>query len=101
MKVKMSFSAIGLGSCRYPDERPKRTTVHHSLLAFAAVLMLAVSPVQAVNLLQNPGVEANSGHVIPTGWTRFAPPTAAIYQPFGNYWVEVSGTLNGNLVTAH
>lgn len=70
-------------------------------LAVAAGLLLATGPAQAVNLLQNPSVEANSGHVIPTSWTRFFPPTAPIFQPFGNYWVEVSGVLNGNLVTAH
>jgi hypothetical protein len=39
----------------------------------------------AGNLLVNPSFELNSGHTIPSGWTRFAPPTA---EPFGNYWVE-------------
>jgi hypothetical protein len=68
---------------------------------FTTALMMATLPAQAVNLLQNPSFEANSGHAIPTSWTRFAPPTAAIFQPFGNYWVEVSGTLNGNPVIAH
>jgi len=63
--------------------------------------MLTCLPAQAVNLLQNQSFEANSGHLIPTSWTRFAPPTAAIFQPFGNYWIEVSGVINGNLVNAH
>src|SRR5262249_21791085 len=40
---------------------------------------------QAGNLLVNPSFEQNSGHAIPVGWTRFAPPNA---QPAGNYWVE-------------
>jgi hypothetical protein len=57
--------------------------------------VLACQSGQAANLLVNPGFEANSGHAIPVGWTRFAPPTA---QPGGNYWIESnvpahSGTL--------
>ena len=40
----------------------------------------------AANLLVNPGFEQNSGHVIPTGWTYFSPPTPPNY--FGDYWVE-------------
>jgi hypothetical protein len=55
-----------------------------ALLAMAAVLMLTTG-VRAANLLVNPGFEANSGHVIPSGWTRFAPPTAQVY---GNYATE-------------
>jgi len=54
------------------------------LLATAALAMAAL-PAMAANLLVNPSFEANSGHVLPTGWTRFAAPTA---QPFGNYWIE-------------
>ncbi len=47
------------------------------------------------NLLFNSSFETNSGHVLPTGWTRFAPPTA---QVFGNYWVEGNVTPeNGSL----
>jgi hypothetical protein len=64
--------------------------------------MLASLSAHAVNLLQNQGFEIDGyKHTIPTDWTRFAPPTAAIFQPFGNYWNEVSGTLNGNVVNAH
>jgi hypothetical protein len=47
---------------------------------------------QGGNLLVNPGFEANSGHAIPVGWTRFAPPTA---QPFGNYWIESNVPAHG------
>ena len=56
-----------------------------ALLALAGALVLAARPAYAANLLVNPSFEQNSGHVIPSGWTRFAPPTA---QPAGNYWVE-------------
>jgi len=55
------------------------------LLVLAAALMLAAARVHAANLLVNPGFEANSGHVIPVGWTRFAPTNA---QPAGNYAIE-------------
>jgi hypothetical protein len=51
----------------------------------AAVAILGAGATQAANLIVNPSFEANGGHAIPVGWTRFAPPTA---QPFGNYWVE-------------
>ena len=64
-------------------------------LALAGTLLVGASRALAANLLVNPSFESNSGHVIPVGWTRFAPPTA---QPAGNYWVENnvpahSGTL--------
>jgi hypothetical protein len=49
------------------------------------VLLLGSHPTRALNILVNPGFEANSGHVVPNGWTRFARSDA---QPFGNYWVE-------------
>ena len=55
-------------------------------LALAAGFLL---PAHAANLLVNPSFEANSGHTIPTGWTRFAPPTAQ--GPIGNFWVENGG----------
>jgi hypothetical protein len=49
-------------------------------------LVLTASPAgAATNLLVNPGFESNSGHVIPVGWTRFAPTNA---QSGGNYWIE-------------
>src|ERR1041384_3530290 len=59
-----------------------RTTLQ-ILLALATALLLLPRPAQAA--LVNPSFELNSGHVIPSGWTRFAPPTA---QPAGNYYVQ-------------
>ncbi|HEV2395151.1 MAG TPA: hypothetical protein VG146_22600 [Verrucomicrobiae bacterium] len=53
-------------------------------LALIAMMFLA-RHTEAANLLINPSFEQNSGHVLPIGWTRFAPPNA---QTFGNYWVE-------------
>jgi hypothetical protein len=55
------------------------------VLALAGAFLLASSRADAGNLLVNPGFEANSGHALPVGWTRFAPPNA---QVFGNYWIE-------------
>src|SRR5258706_11880468 len=55
------------------------------LLAFLAGVFFAAVNTQAANVLVNPGFEANSGHAVPNGWTRFAPPTA---QAAGNYWIE-------------
>ena len=54
-----------------------------ALLALAAALLLSAKPAQAANLLANPSFESNSGHTLPVGWTRFAPPGAA-----ANYWIE-------------
>src|SRR3954469_12389152 len=56
-----------------------------ALLAVAAVFLVTANTARAANLLVNPGFELNSGHVIPSGWTRFAPPTA---QAGGNYYTE-------------
>src|SRR5215468_10487855 len=60
------------------------------LIAFAALLAFALGLAgeqsRAANLLINPSFETNqNSHIIPQGWTRFAPPTA---QSFGNYWCE-------------
>ena len=55
--------------------------------ALLSLLLVGVFESRADNLLVNSGFETNSGHVMPVGWARFAPPTA---QSFGNYWVEVS-----------
>lgn len=54
----------------------------------AAAAALFGYAAQAENILVNPGFEANSGHSIPEGWERFAPPSAL---PFGNYWIEGPG----------
>jgi hypothetical protein len=68
------------------NERTKFTSLNFPLLALAAGLVLAAGPAgAATNLLVNPGFESNSGHVIPVGWTRFAPTNA---QSGGNYWIE-------------
>src|SRR5256885_1214374 len=56
-----------------------------SLFATCGLFTASLRPLSAANLLVNPGFEQNSGHVLPVGWTRFAPTNA---QPFGNYWVE-------------
>lgn len=64
---------------------PFAVLLDRSLAAVTAAVALAGNPVFADNLLANPSFDANSGHAIPVGWTRFAPPTA---QPFGNYWIE-------------
>lgn len=63
------------------------TTTSWRILHRAATgaLLLIACAAPAANLLVNPGFEANSGHVIPVGWTRFAPPNA---QSGGNYWIE-------------
>ncbi len=71
---------------RGPSEDIKLKTSTLRILVLAAALLLAGSPAQGANLLVNPGFEANSGHVVPTGWTYFSPPPPPNY--FGNYWVE-------------
>src|ERR1035441_7792859 len=59
-------------------------TVRSALLALAAALLLAASPAQASNLLVNPDFETPpNGQHVPTGWTRFSPPTSRL-----DYWVE-------------
>jgi hypothetical protein len=56
------------------------------LILAITVLMLTGGQAQGANLLVNPGFEANSGHLVPAGWTYFSPPPPPNY--FGNYWVE-------------
>jgi len=75
---------------QHPHERTNCASFNFPLLALAAALVLAARPAQAGNLLINPGFEDNSGHVVPTGWTRFEPPTAQHFgtPPLGNFWVE-------------
>ena len=97
MKVKISFSATSLWIFRNPNERTKRTTVHLSLLALVAGLVLAANPVQAENLLVNPGFESSSGHAtygttVAPGWTYYSPPEPPGY--FGDYWVQ-TGIAHG------
>jgi len=61
--------------------------VSATLLALAAVFILAASTAGAANLLVNPGFEADNAkaRIVPTGWTYFSPPTAP--NP-GDYWIE-------------
>jgi hypothetical protein len=80
-----------------PSRSPKTTlSACAALLGFA--LVLAARDSQAANLLLvNPSFETNqSAHIIPQGWTRFAPPTA---QGFGNYWCE--GTVPAHSGTSY
>jgi hypothetical protein len=67
-----------------PSVYPKtKLTAFATLLGFALIL---AGQSQAANLLINSSFETNqNSHIIPQGWTRFAPPTAAA---FGNYWCE-------------
>lgn len=85
MNYIMKSLAGSLQFSQNPNERTKLETLNFALLTLVAGLVLAANPAQASNLLVNPGFEANSGHIIPVGWTRFAPTNA---QPAGNYWVE-------------
>jgi len=64
-----------------------------TILPLAAALMLAASQAQAVNLLVNPGFEADSGHVVASGWTYFSAPPPPGY--FGDYWVESNVPAHG------
>ena len=78
------------------NEKTKCTSLISPLLALAAGLVLAAGPAQAVNILVNPSFEANSGHVVPAGWTIFAPPNAQSTY----YWV-VNGNDNGDGIYPH
>jgi hypothetical protein len=89
MKYVPILSARVSQFSRKPVGRTKGTAANLLLLVIAAGVMLANSPAQASNLLVNPGFEANNGHAIPTGWTRFEPPTAQHFgiPPLGNFWI--------------
>ncbi|HEX5218216.1 MAG TPA: hypothetical protein VFZ59_01505 [Verrucomicrobiae bacterium] len=58
-----------------------------TLFALIVGVVLIGNSVQAANLLVNPSFELNSGREIPTGWTRFAPPTAQVPP---NLWIEAA-----------
>ena len=85
MKYVSNSSSGRLQFSQNLNESTKSTCIYFPLLALAAGLVLAAGPAHASNLLVNPGFESTSGHVIPLGWTRFAPTNA---EPFGNYWIE-------------
>jgi len=76
MKYVMNSLAGNVQFSQNPNERTKCTSLNFPLLALAAGLVLAAGPAQAGNILVNPGFESSSGHVIPVGWTRFAPTNA-------------------------
>ena len=85
------------GRARFAETATRSRRAGFLLALFTAALMLSAPSVRAANILVNPSFEANSGHVIPQGWTYFMPPPPPNY--FGNYWVESrpaqphSGTL--------
>src|ERR1035437_5339174 len=70
-------------------------TVNSALLALVVAVALAASPVQAANLLLNPGFETPpvNAQVVATGWTYFAPPT--LNPSVHDYWVANQGSGNG------
>jgi hypothetical protein len=71
---------------RSPIDNNSFRSVSTALLALAAALLLPAKPVQAANLLVNPGFESPpSGQTVPTGWTYFAPPTLG--ANVHDYWV--------------
>src|SRR6266566_968532 len=84
-----SFMHSGPENCQFSrNPNPigsRQSGSFFTFLALSTVLVLAAGSARAGNLLVNPGFEADSGHVVPVGWTRFAPPNA---QPYGNYYVE-------------
>ena len=89
-------------TCIYPRSRNSNNstsfkTVNAALLALAAAVVLAAGPAQAQNLLVNPGFEANSGQVVPTGWTYFAPPTTTAHD----YWVVATNTVGCSHMPPH
>src|ERR1035437_4177840 len=61
-------------------------TVNSTLLALVAAVALAASTAQADSHLANPGFDQTvlPHPKMPSGWTRFAPPTAQAYGNFAN-----------------
>ena len=61
-------------------------TLNSALLALVAAVALAASPARAANLLANPGFDQPplTHPKMPSGWTRFAPPTAQASGNFAN-----------------
>jgi hypothetical protein len=86
---------LGIGPLSGQADQRYSTVLKFIPPAVAAGFLLAATLSRGDNLLVNLSFEANSGHNLPVGWTRFAPPNA---QTFGNYWIEGnvpphSGTL--------
>jgi hypothetical protein len=91
MKYVMNSLAGSFQFAQNPNERTKCTSLNFALLVLAAALLLTASPAQAANVLANPGFEQNSGPFIPSGWARFAPPTAqhgGSPNTNGNFYIE-------------
>jgi hypothetical protein len=60
-----------------------------SQIPVIAAIVLWGQAVWGANLLVNPGFDQNSGHHVPTGWTRFEPPTAQHpADGLGNFYIE-------------
>ena len=98
MKYVMNSLAGSFQFSRHSNERTKCTFLNLPLLALVAGLVLAAGPAQAINLLVNPGFEANSGNSTPPiGWTYFAPPTLGAgvkdYYVENHAGIPHSGTL--------
>jgi len=77
------FAIEHVSPSQIPNQKTKLNALA-ALLSFA--LVFCAGQTRAANLLINPSFETNQNvHIVPYGWTRFAPPTA---QAAGNYWVE-------------
>jgi hypothetical protein len=78
-----------------PCKIPLWQFLQFPVLASILTLLLGASDLRAANLLINPSFEQNNGHVIPSAWTRFAPPTALGY---GDYATEGQVTPQAGLL---
>ncbi len=76
----------------FSRETSARDPVHsHRLSQFPIITAIALwaQAIFGANLLVNPGFDQNSGHHVPTGWTRFEPPTAQhMFDGLGNFYIE-------------
>lgn len=75
------------------SESIKFRKLNFTIRALTLAMVLAVTAAQGANLLVNPSFEANSGHVVATGWTYFSPPPPLGY--FGDYWIEGNVPAHG------
>jgi len=83
MKINVSYATQDVCPSRVSNTKPKLSAV---VMLLGLSLAFTVEQAMAANLLVNPAFDTGtSGHAIPSGWTRFAPPTA---QAGGNYWIE-------------
>ncbi len=63
-----------------------RSRLFRSLVCALSVAWIGGNLAVASNLLVNPSFEANSGNVIPSGWTYFMPPNGSL----GSYWCDTA-----------